>query len=119
VVGQCVAVVVVLWRCRRLPCSMTRQSPSRRGSPPFFSNPSRSCAGCWSRWRRRDLRGCQTTGTAASLWLARRHGRDRHPEVAEPARQSRATLTGSGTLCIRSAFLVPLQDASKLFFFSP
>jgi hypothetical protein len=32
---------------------------------------------------------------------------------------SRATLTGSGTLCIRSAFLVPLSDASKSFFFFP
>jgi hypothetical protein len=32
---------------------------------------------------------------------------------------SRATLTGSDTLCSRSAFLVPLPDASKLFFFFP
>jgi hypothetical protein len=32
---------------------------------------------------------------------------------------SRAMLTGIGTLCGRSAFLVPLPDASKLFFFFP
>jgi hypothetical protein len=32
---------------------------------------------------------------------------------------SRATLTGNGTLCGRSTFLVPLPDASKSFFFFP
>jgi hypothetical protein len=32
---------------------------------------------------------------------------------------SRATLTGSATLCGRSALLVPLPDASKSFFFFP
>jgi hypothetical protein len=32
---------------------------------------------------------------------------------------SRATLTGSGTLCGCSAFLVPLPDVSKSFFFFP
>jgi hypothetical protein len=29
------------------------------------------------------------------------------------------TLTGSGTLCVRSPFLVSLSDASKSFFFFP
>jgi hypothetical protein len=32
---------------------------------------------------------------------------------------SRTTSTGSGTLCVRSAFLVPLPDASKSCFFFP
>jgi hypothetical protein len=32
---------------------------------------------------------------------------------------SRATLTGSGTLCVLCAFLVPLSDASKSFFYFP
>jgi hypothetical protein len=32
---------------------------------------------------------------------------------------SRTTLTGSGTMCVRSTFLVPLRDASESFFFFP
>jgi hypothetical protein len=93
-----VVVVVVLCRRRRLPCSTTRRRWTIKGEVPDAEEarpPPRILLGLAKGALDVGIEGVGGIGVEVrrqvppptpnlGAWLARRHGRDRHPEVAQP-----------------------------------